>query len=475
MQKLLATSTAARPTGSPPQRRLFRVPSGSFAGRIVALYANSPGGIVLVYSDYPYSSWSVPLVVTSDSSDTPFSACIDSTGNIYAAYCDTSHDLKVRKLTFVGGQWSIGAASTIINADDSFRPVILKDSDGKLWCLFDHHRLSYDGRHYVRAKSSVDDGATWGTGPTDLGTALSSAWIDPVYVSVCLGAGRLHAVYCVDHIHLMMRICDLATAVWQDESAICDINSIDDQFDSALSSDSRLGIVVTPFSGGVYFKEHDGLTWSGLVEIEAGAARSPQVNYAGSSPQVLYMKHTGSGYYVPRYASRSGETFSVEDGSPAFGAFDKVFVFHSGGSPQYQDKTAAASNATTGDVFHSDSQALLDSAGDCLYLGGLSKFHRAAVILSTIGSGGVVAWEYWDGLDWVQFVPYSGAFNFDLDNRLVQFWQDLSAAPADWQVGPVYGYNAFWVRARVTTGFSTKPVGTQILAGSKLNDLALVR
>ena len=475
MQKLLATSTAARPTGSPPQRRLFKVPSGPFAGRLAALYADSPSGIKLVYSNYPYNNWSAPITVTSDSSDTPFSACIDSSGNIYVVYSDTSHDLKMRKVSFSGGQWSVDAASTIIDADDSFRPVILKDSDGKLWCLFDHHRLSYDGRHYVRAKSSVDDGMTWGTGPADLGTALSAAWIDPVYVSVCLGIARLYAVYCVNHSNIMLRICDLATSIWQDESAICQIDSIDDQFDSAISGDGRLGVVMISSAGGVRLKEHDGLTWGGLVEIEAGAARSPQIYYAGSSPQIIFMKHTGNGYYIPRFARKSGEAFDVEDASPAFGAFDKVFVFCVAGSPQYQDKTAAAASSATGDIYHSDSQALLDGAGDCLYLGGLSKFNRAAAVLSTQGSSGVVVWEYWNGFDWVQFVPSSGAYHFELSDILIQFWQDLSAAPAEWQVGLINGHNAFWVRARATTGYSIKPVGTQILAGSKLDDLALVR
>jgi len=57
----------------------------------------------------------------------------------------------------------------------------------------------------------------------------------------------------------------------------------------------------------------------------------------------------------------------------------------------------------------------------------------------------------------------------------VQFWQDLSAAPSDWQMGSVNGFSAFWVRARTTLGYSINPIGTQILAGCKLEDISLAR
>jgi len=362
-----------------------------------------------------------------------------------------------------------------VNSDDSYRPVILKDNDDKLWCIFDHHRLSYDARHYVRAKSSADDGATWGSGPSDLGTSLSSAWIEPAYISASLNASRLYVIYCAGHSHVMLRICDLLTATWQAEAAVCDVANIDDRFDAAISSDGKIGIVMTPPSGGIHFKEHDGLAWSGLIEIEAADTHSPQIYYAGASPHVVYMILAGTGYYIPRHATGTGGEFAAEDVSPSFGAFDKVFVFYSSGSPQFQDKTAAAANITEGDICHSGSQGLLDLVGDCFYLGRLAKFNRASIILSSTGLGGEVAWEYWNGVTWVEFEPYSGAFDFDQDDALVQFWQDLSAAPSDWQMGSVNGFSAFWVRARTTLGYSINPVGTQILAGCKLEDISLAR
>ncbi len=71
MQKLLSISTAARPTGSPPQRRLLRVASGVYVGRLAALFADSPGNISLKFADPPYVTWSAPLEVATDAHDSP--------------------------------------------------------------------------------------------------------------------------------------------------------------------------------------------------------------------------------------------------------------------------------------------------------------------------------------------------------------------------------------------------------------------
>jgi hypothetical protein len=452
------------------------VPSGAFKGRIVALYANSPNTISLKYSDYPYQAWSAEQAILGDSADSPFSACIDSTGNIYLSYIDTNHVLKFRKLTFSGGFWNAGTAATVINIDNSANPFILKDNDGRLWCFFDHHRISVDYRHYVRVKMSSDGGATWGSGPSDLGTQLSSSWVEPNFVSACENFGRLYAVYCSDYSNLLMRICNLSDLTWESEQAMATVSGINDDFDIAASSERKIGVVFTPsIISKVYLKEYDDMAWSGLIEIENAQARSPQLTYLENTPHVIYARHLGNNYYALRHAQKSGDTFSLSDFSQVMGIFDKVFVFNGSAQNQFQDKTAAAANTTSGDIFHSESQGLLDSVNDCLYIGKQGKFYLAAITLSTPGTGGAVVWEYFDGNNWIAFNPHSGAYNFDLSDKLIYFWQDAISAPAAWQLGTVNGISAYWVRARVITGFATNPVGTQIISASKNDDLALVR
>jgi hypothetical protein len=476
MQKLLSTSTATRPTGSPPQRRLFKVPSGVFAGRLLAFYGSTSNAIAYKYSDNPYESWSAEQVIVNDSSDLPFSAWMDNDGNAFIAYVDTNHYLKMLKMTFSGGAWNASQTGSILNVDHGANPFILKDSDGILWCFFDHHQISGDYRHYVRVKSSLNDGAMWGSGPGDLGTQLSSAWVDQTYISACQNFGELYVVYCSDNANLFCRVYDIAGSTWGTEQAIAAISGINDDFDIAPSADRKIGVAfVASSTGKVYLKEYDDLAWSGLIEIENAVARSPQIAYLENTPHIIYSRLLGNNYYSLRHAAKSGNSFTLSEFSSAAGTFDKVFVFSINGSPQYQDRTSAAASPTASDVFHSSSQGLLDSPDDCLYLGKLSKFCIAAIILSTPGTGGTVVWEYYNGLDWIAFTPDTGAYHFDSADKLLYLWQDPLLAPSDWQLGTVNGTSVFWIRARVLTGFATNPIGTQIVAGSKNDDLVLVR
>lgn len=476
MHKLVSLSTAARPTGSPPQKRLFRVASGPFKGRLVMLYADSASNISLTISDSPYSSWSSPQAIVTDSGNLPFSACISSSGHLYLIYTDTSMILKCLKLTFSGGAWAAGSASTVINVDHSRNPFVLIDGDGKLWCFFDLHRISYDMRHYTRVKSSADDGLTWGSGPSDSGTPLSNAVVELGYVSACQSYSKLYAVYSVNRSSLRYRAYDLVAQSWGSEQTIAEYDYIDDGFDIAPSGDGKIGVVYAPSgSGNIYLKEYDGLIWSGQIEIQTGLSKSPQLAYYENKPYIIYAWHLGNNYYITKIAMMSGAEFNSSCYSDTFGNFDRVLLFNAGGSAQFQDKSTAAGNSTTGDIFHSESQGLIDSVDDCLYIGKQSKFFSAAIVLSTPGIGGTVTWEYFDGVIWNEFTPHSGADNFESNDALVYLWQDGVSIPANWQYGAINGISAYWVRARVITGFSVNPIGTQILAAVKCDDLSLVR
>ena len=152
-----------------------------------------------------------------------------------------------------------------------------------------------------------------------------------------------------------------------------------------------------------------------------------------------------------------------------------MLLYSSGAAGQYQDKSTAAANTSTGDIFHSESQGLLDSVDDCLYLGRQSKFFSVSIILSTPGIGGNVVWEYYNGTQWSAFTPDSGDYHFDSNDTLVYLWQDSISIPSNWQTNLVNGQSAYWVRARVTLGFSVNPIGSQIIAAVKCDDLSLVR
>jgi hypothetical protein len=476
MHKLISLSTAARPTGSPPQKRLFKVASGPFKGKMALLYSDSPSGISLKVSDSPYSSWSDPQVIANNSADLPFSAFIGNDGHIYLVYVDTNFALKFIRLTFSGGAWISGSVSTVINVEQSRSPFILIDSEGILHCFFDMHRVSTDLRHTIRVKTSVDGGATWGSGPSEMGTALSSAYIEQGYVAACQSFSKIYAVYCVNRNSLRYRVYDLSSQSWNSEQTTAEYDYIDDDFDIAPSGDGKIGVVYAPsVDSRIYLKEFDGLTWSGQIEVQSALSKSPQIAYYDNKPFIIYAQHLGNDYFITRIAVKTAAEFSSSNLLDSFGNFEKVLLYNAGAASQYQDKSTAAANTTTGDIFHSESQGLLDSVDDCLYLGRQSKFFTASIILSTPGIGGVVIWEYYNGSQWVAFTPDSGAYHFASSDSLLYLWQDGNSMPSNWQLGLVNNLSAFWIRARVTTGFSVNPIGSQILAAVKCDDLSLVR
>ena len=134
MLKLIDTSSADYPVGFSHNRRLFKVASGPYAGRMAICYASDDSTVKLVYADPPYTNWSTPASIITDSADYPVSGIIDSGGNIYLAYTlESSHDLVMKKLSFSDGTWSVGSRNTIYDGDDNYYPSLFKDKYHKLW------------------------------------------------------------------------------------------------------------------------------------------------------------------------------------------------------------------------------------------------------------------------------------------------------------------------------------------------------
>jgi len=437
---------------------------------------SSTSVIKLTYSDYPHETWSAPQIVVSSANNSPFSAYMDAAGNLHLVYTDSSKDIKYLEILFTAGAWTPGSAVDVITVDDNYNPFFLVDADENFWCLIVNHNTSGDSKYYVRAKISEDKGSTWGTGPADSGIALSSGSSDIAYVAGIRIGSRLYVVYADGRSDLKYRIYDTQNEIWDTEYSIYSGSYIDDDFDMAASKDGRLGVAFAVSSESkLYFKEFDGSSWSGVMEIEAASCRSPQIAYFDKVPHAFFARLLGNDYHSLRKAGKSGTGFESSDYSPSIGVYDKVFVYDDSATTKYEDRTGEAASETSGDIFHSQSSALLDSIEDCLYLGKQNRFFCAAVVLSTAGAGGTVVWEYFDGEDWSQFTPDSGAYNFDSSDNLVYLWADGESLPSDWQISKVNNFSAYWIRIRVTSAFSTNPVGSQILAATKCDDLALVR
>ena len=133
-------------------------------------------------------------------------------------------------------------------------------------------------------------------------------------------------------------------------------------------------------------------------------------------------------------------------------AFDKAWSY---ASTIYTDVTASASNSASADV------SMVTGVGDSIYFGKTAKFDSASWTLSTNGVNGVNAWEYWNGGTWTTLT-----FTTSNNTNFQGSGYGVFTAPADWATTVVNGESTpyYYVRARVTTLFTTSPVGTQMVA-----------
>ena len=467
MQRLLDTASSQYASGFPEQSKIFEIKSGPYTGRVIVIYPQTTNAIVFRWADFPYETWSAATTIVTNSADYPASAFMDSNFNLYLAYTvQTTLALNMVKLTFANGSWSVGSAQVIVNVGENYYPSILKDSINRLWVSWTYYD-SVAVRYYIQVKSSTNDGVTWGTGPSDLGTALNSGSTVVVYSQLIFLPTYIYCIFSDNGNTLTYKRFEISGTSWSTAVTIYSGSNISYNFQAAISSDNRLGVVFSANSTLLY-KEYDQNFWSGVFTLDSANPITVSLQFFKNVPYVFYAKSIGTDQNQTFYTYKSGESFITPVTLDlANKSFDKVFCFDQSAGTQFQDKTTEASNTTTADVFHTTSNGLVKDVNDILYLGMDNKFNLVRFVLSTSGITGQVSWQYWNGNTWFNFTPNSGAYHLDSSPKMVILWQDLLSAPADWQQTSVNSVTKFWVRALVTTGYTTAPVGTQITAVGK--------
>ncbi len=463
MQKLIDTVSSYYGSGIQTQNKLFKVPSGQYKGRAILIYPLNANTLVYRWADPPYISWSDPVNIVTNSADFPASGFIDSSGNVYLTYTvQTNLALAVVKLSFINGAWSIGTVRNVCTVGNNYYPSILKDSINRLWVSWSYYDPG-TARYSVHVKSSTDDGIIWGTGETDPGEALTSGSTG-CFSQLIFQPSYIHCFYSDGGDILAYRSLELYGSSWSSAVSVYSGSNIQDDFQTSVSADNRLGIVF-PGNSSCLYREYDGVSWSGVITVDTEVPISPALKFSGNVPYVFYGKNMGNNQNQIFHAYKSGSGF-VTPAPLLEGAkvLDKVFCYDHSATSKYADRTTEAQNNTPADIFHPTSNSLIRDVEDSLYLGMNDKFNQTRIILSTAGIGGQVVWEYWDGSEWVSFVPYSGAYHLDSLSKLLILWQDLSSVPSDWQMCAVNNSTFFWVRIRVAAGYATAPVGTQITA-----------
>ncbi len=132
MRKKLFQTSASYPFGISSSNNLFKIKNGEYIGRQVMVVQTSPQIIKLTYADKPYNSWATAVSFITDSADLPCDTVMDSLGNLYVIYINSSNNLIFVKLTFTDGSWSAGSPVTVYNANEAKFPSIVIESTGKL-------------------------------------------------------------------------------------------------------------------------------------------------------------------------------------------------------------------------------------------------------------------------------------------------------------------------------------------------------
>jgi hypothetical protein len=293
MQKLIDTVNSYYTTGIQPQAKIFKVPSGQYQDRVVIIYHKTANQLVYAWADPLYLSWSDPVNIATDSSDYPCSAYMDSSGNIYVVYTQqTTLNLLERKMTFSQGNWSMGTINTVCNVGQNYFPSIINDSTNRLWISWTYYDPGSE-RYFIHAKTSVDDGATWGSGPSDPGTILTNG-TNSCYSQLVFQSPYIHCFYSDNSTLLAYRSHELQASGWDSQQSIYSGPAIDDNFSADLSFDSRVGIVF-PGTSSLLYKEFDGSNWSGVFTVDNNAPRSPAIEFLDTVPYVFFARNIGNG------------------------------------------------------------------------------------------------------------------------------------------------------------------------------------
>ena len=130
-----------------------------------------------------------------------------------------------------------------------------------------------------------------------------------------------------------------------------------------------------------------------------------------------------------------------------------TFFNYDNGTSAYTSKTSEV-NDTTSDLFtlFDDSPAV----NDIIYVGSGSTFLGLRVYLSTLGTGSPeIDWEYYNGTSWTDLTETetdSGSSTFEASGEFTWTY------PYDWSKTSVNSENLYWIRGKLSTGYTISPV-----------------
>ena len=216
----------------------------------------------------------------------------------------------------------------------------------------------------------------------------------------------------------------------------------------------------------------------GYINGDSGFDYDMPFGWVDGFSSVFYVEHPlddSSGVAVENqdpdsyqiHEHRSWEVVQVRD-DPLVSRDDVARLYQVDDTPTdnaFVEETTDANDAGEGDVTLFPSS---EAVGDYVAIGYASRFDRIIVdgLGGTAGVAGVVVWEYWDGAAWRELagvVDETSGFTAAVADGLVVSWD----VPANWATLSLNSTTAvYYVRARITTVYTTNPVVDQVFIGT---------
>lgn len=410
------------------------------------------------------------------------SAVIDASDNIYVVYStattgsNASYDVFYRKLVKgEGSTWTVTAAQTVLDASGtsgySYATLEIEDAT-RLWLAVRY----YDNANY-QISTYYSDGLTasptWTVSQLAMETVgNSSAYHYPTFVRYGTNIGLIYNGQTTASMRWRTRADTDGLTTWAAETAVSTSAVQAPTFTAVGKTDGTVYLAMNVGTS-VTFTYWNGSSWSAnAVVANAIAANNTFVGLtmSGANAYVYYGETTGlsaglSGSRKIMYKKGVSPYATANFDASAtpivayHGIFDKYWSYY---GEAYTNDTTDAGNTANADT------QLVNGVGDIAYFGKSEKFDALSWDLSTNGTGGQIAWEYWNGSNWVLLTDVLGVLNptFYADGHL------SFIPPSDWALKVVNtdnGSGYYYVRARVVTAFTIPPVAVQVAAIPQIN------
>lgn len=477
--RTINNSSTTQATGNPTQHALLSTSDGTLhsfvqVGSQPADCSGTPTtGLIWFYSVDSGNSWTCGGQLTATTTYYG-SGAVDALDNVYVTYSDisggasaTSH-VYYRKLTKGGGStWTLEAEQQVASGSPTTGysySVIEVQADSRLWLATRY----YDGSNFnvaVYYSSDQSTSPSWTLSQQALNTPGSSAYYMPVIVRFGDKIGVIYqAQFPLLTMKWRMRADTDPLDQWSNEEIVTTTIGTTGRY--AAVGDTNGNIYFTVLSGGtVVFNYFNGQVWSpNAIVATTALGIGVSVTTDGSSAWVFYQDTTGliasGSYATSRLVYKQGRlpytTFDFDDVATPVVDHHQPFdsVWHYLGSGTFTNLTTAASNTTVADV------TLPASSGDMIYFGKAQEFDAVSWVSSQNGTAGVVAWEYWNGIDWTSLTPSLNICPNFTCSGYITFTE-----PGDWATTVVNGEGTprYYVRARTTTSYSQLPIGSQMM------------